>query len=199
MKQFSLILFLLAASISIQGQSLHFGPRIGLNFTNIVVNDFKDGSRTRIHMGVFGWFDVTDQVAVQAEALYNQLGTYNKQAFTTGPVSMDYLGIPLLAKYKPASVPLLSGYAGPQIGFLLSSILKSDDTGQKENIDEDVKGLDLGLLLGAEYEVYEGLNAGLRYSTSLLDMHPNANKVAKHQTFQITLSYDLSLAQTQDE
>lgn len=199
MKQFSLLLLLLAVSISFQGQSLHFGPRIGLNFTNIVVNDFKDGSRTRIHLGVFGGLDVTDQVAVQAEALYNQLGTYNKQAFTTGPVSMDYLAIPLLAKYRPASVPLLSGYAGPQIGFLLSSFLKSDDTGQKENINEDVKGLDVALVLGAEYEVYEGLNAGLRYSTSLLDMHPDANKVAKHKTFQVTVSYDLSLAQAQSK
>jgi len=90
-------------------------------------------------------------------------------------IKLDYINIPVLAKYYFNES--LSLHAGPQIGFLISAEEEYEysESGGGQSVSEsetiDAKdfysSIDLGLALGAEYELDMGVFFGARYTLGL--------------------------------
>lgn len=190
MKRLPILFALLIACIAVHAQTLQFGPRAGLNFSNVTANGASEDGRTRLHLGVFAIHGISDQVAAQVEILYSQQGATQVGSSLTGPITMNYLNIPLLVRYQV--IPGLATYAGPQVGFLLKGEFESESSGNVFDVTHTLAGTEVALLLGAEYEVYEGLHAGMRYVFSLSDIHSDEDKNGKNLVLQISLAYDIA-------
>ena len=119
-------------------------------------------SRMGLVFGGFVTFEISDAFAIQPELLYTMKGGKASEGGEDLVVKLDYLEIPVLAKFNiptEGSVkPCL--FAGPAVALKLSAKYKwtgdgESETGDVSEIGIDVKGLDLGLVFGA------GLKAGM--------------------------------------
>lgn len=171
-KLFALLLVIgLTASAGVdtlKAQSpINFGLRAGLNFANF--NDLegdKPDSRTGIMVGGYLNFKVPmSPVSIQPEVLYTQKGAEEGGA----TIELDYLEIPVLAKFSFAPGPATPHvYVGPYVGF----VLNSEISGGGGSVEIDNAQTDFGGIVGAGLDINLGvteLNAGARYGFGLSD------------------------------
>lgn len=149
-----------------------FGVKAGVNFSDINGPDVESfNGKTSFHVGAVAEIPVSDNFAVQPELLYSEQGSdYEEESFD-GTVSVNYLNIPVMAKFEVAEG--LSVEAGPQIGFLLSAKDEYDFEGgsEEEDIKDQLKGTDFGLNFGLGYKLENGLNFSARYNLGLSNVN----------------------------
>lgn len=114
-----------------------FGPKFGLNVTNISNADANN--KASIHLGAFAHTKLTDLVGLQVELLYSRQGASDKWKEEGQRVKMkmrvNYLNIPVLARLE-----VLRNFTvdlGPQLGFALNGRWKAKAGGTtvKHRID----------------------------------------------------------------
>jgi len=172
-------------------EDMSFGIKGGLNISTITnVNDVGVSSSSLIgfHVGVFGEFMVSDKFAIQPELLYSAQGIKLDFDGDKGDLKLDYINIPVMAKYYVAEAFSLE--FGPQIGFLVSAKAKSG--GVSEDVKDQFKSTDVSLGFGANYNFAEKFMLGARYNLGLTrlqkDLFPGESE-SKNSVFQISLGY----------
>ena len=180
-----------------KSSDISFGLKGGLNFSLITGDDTDNlDGRVAFHVGAVAEFPISEKFSVQPELLYSAQG--DKGAFDGMDIKfkMDYLNLPVMAKYYAAQG--LSLEAGPQIGFLLSA--KAEGGGVSLDIKDLFKSIDFGLGFGLGYKLENGLNFSGRYNVgisnfvdsdgSLLD-EPIYTGDSKnyHNVFQLSIGY----------
>jgi len=184
-----------------------FGVKAGINLSTITGDevDSFDG-RTCFHFGVMAEFIISDNFSFQPELLYSCQGSDYSEVFDIteaslkainaetydGTIKVDYLNIPLMAKYYVAEGFSLE--AGPQVGFLLSAKNEYNAPGDsgEEDIKDYVKGIDFGVNFGLGYKLENGINFGARYNLGLSDANDDPdleNTTYKNSVFQFSLGY----------
>lgn len=207
MKKLILSVFVaLATILALNAQN--FGIRAGVNFASITgdLDDFASmDTRTSFNVGVVAEFEISDEFYFQPELLYSGQGAKYKfdepsvNYLMEGTLKLDYLNIPLMAKYYLAEGFSLE--AGPQIGFLLSAKddWEENDDGVKDSgeddIKEDFKSVDFSLNVGLGYKLESGLNFGARYNFGLSNINDTeevdiVDFDMKNGVFQIFLGYN---------
>lgn len=189
-----LSLILVFAFVSVAGVTtanaqspVNFGLRAGLNFANF--NDLdgeKPDSRTGFMVGGYLNFKVPmSPLSIQPEALYTQKGAEDGGA----TVKLDYLEIPVLAKFSFAPGPVTPHvYFGPYVGF----VLNSEISGGGASISIDNAQTDFGGVVGGGLDLNLGvtkLNAGIRYGFGLTDAFDGGQ--GKNGVFSIVAGIDL--------
>ncbi|MHA7059067.1 porin family protein [Aquimarina sp. M1] len=164
-KLFFLAIALIGFTTISNAQSLKFGVKGGVNFSNIN-GDADLDSRTGYHIGFVGQFGIADKFAIQPEVLYSAQGADDRD--------IDYLNVPILVKYK--FLKFLSFEAGPQFGIVVNDDF---ETGEPESFD--VSGA-----VGAGVE-FGDFFAQARYNFGLTDIVDNVN--SKNGTFQLSVGY----------
>ena len=155
---------------SLIAQEVKFGAKAGVNFSNITgeMVDSFDG-RTSFHIGAVAEIVFSEKFSFQPELIYSSQGSDYSEDFEgedfEGTVKVDYLNIPLMAKYYVAEG--LSIEAGPQIGLLLSATDEYED--EEDDIKDFLKSTDFGINLGLGYKLGSGLNFSARYNLGLSD------------------------------
>lgn len=176
-------------------QEVNFGAKAGVNFADITGEevDSFDGL-TSFHFGVVAEILISDKFAVQPELLYSKQGADYSEDFDgmsyDGTVNVDYLNIPIMAKYFVADG--FSIELGPQIGILLSA--KDEYEDEEDDIKDFLKGTDFGLNFGLGYKLANGLNFGVRYNMGLsdnldIDDYEVEGAEYKNSVIQISLGY----------
>ena len=160
-------------------QDMKFGVKGGLNSSTL---SGADGAKSIIgvNLGGFVEFKVSDKFSVQPELLYSMQGA----KFETGTLNMNYINIPVMAKYAVADKFNLQ--AGPQIGFLMSAKYDSVD------VKDQMKSLDFGVNLGAGYDFTENLGLDLRYNLGLAQTQKElmtGQTAAKNAVIQLSVGY----------
>ncbi len=177
---------------TVNAQGVIFGARAGVNFATINSDNFDsfDG-RTSFHLGVVSEFPIGETFSFQPELLYSSQGSDYDDPDFTGTIKLDYLNLPLIAKYYVAENFSLE--AGPQIGFLIaaSDVGESDGFEYDEDIKEFIKGIDFGINFGAGYKLDSGLNFGARYNLGLSDVNEDYEEGGsyKNGVFQVYLGF----------
>lgn len=180
-KNFSfLVIALLAFSFTtIEAQEMRFGVKGGVNFANMTMKaggfSAKADGRTAFHIGALAEFELSESFSIQPELLYNSVGSKTKDSFggmsEESTTKLDYLSIPIMAKYY-----FIEGFAveaGPQIGILMSAKEDYSFSGAgisesgSDDIKDALKGIDLGLGIGASYRLDMGLFFSARYVIGL--------------------------------
>jgi long-subunit fatty acid transport protein len=159
-------------------QDTKFGVKGGLSMSS--TSEEGASSLLAFHLGGFAEFKISDKFAVQPELLYSAQGA----KFTGGNLNLNYINIPVMAKYYVADA--FSIEAGPQIGFLMSA--KSDGT----DIKDACNSTDFGLNLGAGYNLNETMSLGLRYNMGLSNVIKDVAGVStdsKNSSIQLSFGY----------
>ena len=169
---------LVALSLSTQqslAQDWRFGIKGGLNIANIHVDGNLDfDSRVAVHLGMFGNTPINsdENLFVQPELLLSLQGT------EIG--NLTYVNLPVVLKYY--IVEQFSIHGGLQLGLLVAA--EDDD-------EEIITTIDLGVPLGAEFNINEDFGLGMRYvigATDILDVE-GAQADFYNRVFQLFASY----------
>lgn len=169
-----------------------FGVKAGINLAN---QKFKSSGSTEtgdakigFAGGGFAEIGVSENFAVQAELLYSQMGAKQKDPSSGATFSsnLDYIAIPVLAKYKNSGFGV---YLGPQIGILASAKYKGN--GESVNAKDSYKGIDFSGVAGVEYTFEPGIVISARYLLGLANIAKNTNSGDKltNSAFNFTVGY----------
>ena len=169
-------------------QEVKFGAKAGLNLANISGGGTDTNVRTSFYVGGLAEFGISDKFFIQPELVYSSQGFINKSN-TDFSVQLDYLNLPIMAKYMVAEG--FSLQAGPQIGFLLSAKNKTPEG--SSDIKENLSKVDFSLGLGVGYDINENFNIGFRYNLGLSKINkesaPSGSSDIKNSVFQIGVGY----------
>ena len=168
MKKLILFVALALFVIANSNAQVNFGAKAGVNLADITgekVDSFS--GLTSFHIGFVAEIMVSDKFAVQPELLYSAQGSdWSEDDGFEGTTKLDYLNVPLMAKYYVAEGFSLE--AGPQIGLLLSA--KDVEEGEEDfDLKDFVKSTDFGVNLGLGYKMESGLNFSARYNLGFSD------------------------------
>ncbi|MBK6621455.1 MAG: PorT family protein [Saprospirales bacterium] len=173
----------------LKAQSVQFGPKAGFQVSNFThVNDSR--AALTWFAGAFGQYALpVEGLGLQGELLYSVQGINDADTDIYKERGMNIV-LPLLATYE--LMDKLKVHAGLQPGFLIRSNLVIDDEGGRLTFDRTYKyhRFNMAFLIGAEYEVMEGLNAGLRLNAGMSDLFIGYTG-QKHNSFQLYLAYTL--------
>ncbi len=164
----------LGAGVS-HAQLLQYGLKAGLNIASLSGDEVDDlDSRMGLAVGGYLSVPVAPSFSIQPELLYSMKGASDSFAGVDVTLKLDYLEIPVLAKYTfglPGAPVKPSIFAGPALGLKLSSKVKVEGFGESEEEDlEDVKDTDFGLVFGAGLAFNLGSNSvgvDVRYNLGL--------------------------------
>lgn len=163
----SLLLLLLFVAFQVSAQEFHFIPKIGLNMANMTNSDGAS-MKAGLNIGVSGEVMMTNNFAIEPGIYYSMQGFKVKESGTTAKLKNDYLNIPILLKgYVYEGFNL---FAGPQLGFKVSSKVKASDSGTSVSTDalsDWFKTFDFSLVVGAGYQTSMGLLFSLSYNVGL--------------------------------
>lgn len=191
MKKIILSAIAIMAFAFTNAQSTRFGVKGGLNISSIVGGDIDNTkSLVGFHVGGLAEIHVVEKFFIQPELLFSAQGAKFDGPFgSDGDLKLNYLNIPVLAKYYIVDKKF-SVEAGPQLGILLSA--KADG----EDFKDYTRSTDLGFNLGAGYDFTENFFVGLRYTIGLspisdkdVDNSDDYYDSAKNGNFQISLGY----------
>jgi hypothetical protein len=187
-----LLLSLAAVAVLSTGAfaQLKGGVKAGFNFANVGGDAEDTDMRTSIHLGGYLNYAVSDMFSLQPELLYNSVGWKESGDGFDGTGKLNYLSIPVMAKFSFGSFHLM---AGPQLGMLLSAKYKVEFDGESEteDIKDGFKGMDFGLNLGLGAD-FGKLNAGLRYSAGLSNIIDTEEDVTvTNNVIQLSVGYTL--------
>ena len=173
------------------------GITLGVNSWTIDGTDAQDAKRrTGIMAGVLLVAPVTPIFAIQPELLYTMKGAKFNDAGVTGTLKMNYIEIPVLARFD---VPSSGGvrpffYVGPSVSFKVSCDVTAEFQGQSESASCDdptlgeanVKSVDYGAIVGAglAFDVSgRAFTLGARYDHSLAKISDNSD--IKHRVISV--------------
>lgn len=183
MKKLSTLLlacFLVAGmTTSIQAQSpVSFGLKGGLNIADLTNTEFDTDTRTGFMGGVS--LDINLPAVpfgIESGVYYSQKGTSYSNEIGTGTIKLDYLEVPVLARFNlgmpgPVTPHVL---AGPYLGFNVNSEIEGSDgeSSVSSDISDEIVSTDFGLLFGAGVDFNLGmtaLNAQIRYGLGLTNV-----------------------------
>jgi opacity protein-like surface antigen len=184
------LFFAAVAVLSFAGanaQEIKYGVRGGLNLASVSAEN-TEGIKSAItsYVGAFAEFKLADKFAVQPELQWNQTG-YNIEGIDFGlisadfPVRLNYLNIPVVAKYM--ATENFSLLAGPNVGILLSATVNGID------VKDETSSVDFGMNLGAEYMFGENWGMDLRYNLGLSKIGKDSDDKTKNRVLSLGAIY----------
>jgi|SRR5689334_6167920 len=184
MKTFLSVIFFLSLAILVKAQSAdtHFGLKAGLNISSL---DEKDGvdfdSKAGFHIGGLAHVHMSPHFAIQPEIMYSEQGGKDG----ADKWNINYIDVPVLFQYMTGGGLRLQ--TGPQLGFAVSSKIKSGDI--EQNIKDDVKTVDVSWAIGASYLFPEAIGIDARYNIGLTNVNDAETPVVRNRVFQLGLFY----------
>lgn len=185
MKKIILIAAALVISTSAFAQ-FDWGVKGGLNISGVRDTDYD--AKPSFYVGAFAEMEFMYFLSFQVEAVYSRQGGYDKVDGTKQWLRLNYLNIPVLAKFHV--IDKLSINTGPQFGFLLGDKLKTKKGGTtiKHSID-GTKTFDFSWAIGASYRITPKIDIDARYNIGLNKCAKDVDYKPKNSVFQIGAGY----------
>ncbi|HCT30239.1 MAG TPA: hypothetical protein DIW31_05795 [Bacteroidales bacterium] len=180
---------------------IYVGPKAGATFSTIsnysdMFPGVKTANRVGYQFGGVAEFGFTEKFSIQTELLFYSRGM--KFTDVDGGIKMNYIGIPILAKYAFKAFGLTKIYA---IAGTFNDVRTKgewyDPAGTSE-LGSGFRKYDWGFSFGcgAEYPTDYGIfGLDLRYNLGLTDLHDDAgdNTKTKSRSFGVALTYKYDL------
>lgn len=167
-------LFLTAAIVhSANAQSpVSFGLKAGMNISNLHGSDMEPDAKTGLLLG--GVLEINlpaTPFAIESGVYYSQKGAEAEDTDFTYKLKLDYIEIPVLAKFQlgpPGPITPTLG-VGPYLGFNVNAEQELSGGGMTgtEDVSDEISGTEVGGIasLGLDFNLgLTKLNASARYS-----------------------------------
>jgi hypothetical protein len=181
-----------------------FGIKAGIQYNEYNGAGLEEGSSgaASFHIGGLVEYKLSGKFSLQSEAVFMRNGNFfeNVDMNNTlsvaidGELTVDYLNIPLLAKYY-----IKRGWsieAGPQLGIRIGErqqveSLFEDGTMTTENETAYLtSGVNLSVGLGTTYEFSNGIFASARYVRGITNESTRGSDLkVKNENFQLSVGY----------
>lgn len=144
------------------------GPKLGMNIAMCTNSDGAD-ARVGLMAGIQGQYFFTNSFALHGEVLYSQQGAKEKEDGVSATLKLDYLNIPVLAKFYPQNAGGFNVYAGPQFGFAVNKKAKAKigSSSMEVSVADEVNTFDFGIAMGLGYDFAFGLTTDFRWTPSI--------------------------------
>lgn len=180
MKKLFLVAAITAFGFAANAQTT-FGVKAGLNISNLTGDDIEGAnSKTGFNAGGFVTIPVSSMFSVQPELLYSVEGAKSDDV----KLHLNYVNIPVLFQYRASG---FIAELGPQIGLLTSAKAKAE--GESEDIKDFFKSSNFSLVIGAAYQLANGLGFGARYNLGLSNIGEAEGSDIKTSTFSVGASF----------
>ena len=176
---------------------IYVGPKVGMTYSTISNISDMMGMDTKskfgYQFGAVGEFGFTSKFSVQTELLFYSRGA--KYEDMDGGIRMNYIGLPLLAKYSFKVLGITKFYA---MGGTFADVRTKGefyyDNGDTYELGSGFKKYDWGFSFGAgaEYPMEMGIWAlDIRYNLGMTDLHDEAgdNYKTRSRSFGFALTY----------
>ena len=197
MKKLFLGLSIVASTFAFSQQ---FGIKGGMNVSSISDDGYDDTkSKVGYYGGVFVNIPASESFSIQPEVIYNNLGSEVKGTVLGNSYSqklnLNYITVPVMFQYK--ATPQFYLEAGPEFGFLVSADTKTtwnNSTSTAELDKEDYNNFNLGVGLGAGFDITKNFGINARYVAGFSDVtkpasDPSTNAKNKNNTFQVGVNF----------
>lgn len=174
-------------------QSFRLAIHAGSNMSKLDGKSFKDEYGLGYHLGVAPEIMVSKKWGIQPEVLFNQSNTRTSTAFSDmykvngsdlKNVSLNYLSVPLLLSFRPAS--FITFHAGPQF-----SVLMNRQRTLLENGGDAFKKGDFAMVGGAQLNIFR-LRVYGRYAVGLSELNDIDKQDSwRSETFQLGVGFAL--------
>jgi Outer membrane protein beta-barrel domain len=193
MKKLLILIFSIATVCNTNAQ-LQFGIKAGGNHTNFIYSGTglgDIGSRTDFNAGIFASIPLCKHFFLQPELIYSGQGIGYTDSIPES-IYNNYLNVPVLIKYQHHSGVFAE--SGPQIGFLLSSQLKT--ASMSFDSKSSTESTDFSWVFGLGYKI-PVVNFGIdfRYNLGLTNIAKDNyySATAKNAVFQLDLFYQFKV------
>lgn len=193
-----LALVLAGAGVASAQGTAAVGVKGGLNFADLKfeAEGMEAGLDTRTGPvgGLFVVFPANGRLALQTEALFSQKGAEISEGGNSGRIRINYLEVPVLARVSstPAGDAAFHVFGGPSFAFRLSAEGESTFDGEEssEDLDDEIEGFDLGLVVGAGVEIGRVVVDG-RYTWGLTNINAEASDAGtiKNRAFAVMVGF----------
>lgn len=190
MKKIICVAMITVVSVFIaKAQHTQFGVKAGLNSSTINIENAQDlESILGFHVGGLAHIHISPHFAVQPEIVYSAQGGETQN---NGKVKLGYINVPVLAQYMFDKGFRLQ--TGPQVGFLTSAEVKTDDDVEVD-IDDQYKSIDFAWVFGGGYLFNSGLGIDARYNLGLSNIRDRPDYEGQNRVFQVGLFYQFKPA-----
>lgn len=160
MKKIILLSLCVSLFIASKAQST-FGFKGGINLASVKLAFPEAGlsinttNKTSFVLGGYLNHPLNESWSIQPELLFQGMGTN----FMGETLSANYIAIPVVFKYAISKT--LNIEAGPQIGFLLSAKVQSED------VKSSFKSTDFQFVFGGGFNLSKKVQANVRYGVGL--------------------------------
>ena len=198
--------WLLAPAMPAAAQDNALGVKVGVNFAKLSFDEddflLESRQRTGLLAGVFITREIRDAFGLQIEGLITQKGgRLDDDVFGDEfDIQLTYLEIPVLARY---TLPIGMGdsavhvYGGPAFGVKVADKQRFRFEGDEDwedlddDTDQELKGADVGLAIGAAFE-FNMFLVDLRYTLGLVNINDDEDAddlPVKNRAFSIAVGY----------
>ena len=170
-----------------KNQPLTFGIKAGGGLNKISVKDetYRNlKSKIGFYGGLFVNYSISEQIAVQLDALYQHFGTkinYKEDTNVKGYWTLSHINIPVTFQFK--FIPQVYIETGPEVNITIKSEQGINDKAGHNNIPDKTsfkdatKGAFFGWNFGGGYFITEKFSVNLRYSMGITSPYNNKNIV----------------------
>jgi len=196
MKKLLLTSFVMVLALSSFAQGISGGVKAGVNLANQKFTSDGISLDTKAKPGIVGGVFIVaminEKFGVQPEALFSMQGSKWDFSGNDSKFKFNYIAVPVLLRYNITE--MISIHAGPQFGFLMSAEAE-DESGDTEDIKDDMKGIDFAGATGVEFDLPSGLGFGARYVlgfSNVADDDADFDDLEiKNRSFQLYVKYKI--------
>ena len=164
-----------------------FSVRAGVNMSNISIDPSEPlltlKSKLGFHVGVMNEFALTSNLSFRPGILFSLRGADTEILDTTISTNLTYIDVPLTFLYNFGAEDATSGFfieLGPNVQYLLSAKLEDED------VKEDFKKIDFGVIAGLGYKINSNLGIGANYNYGLADLNNDGTDTHKYKNTNIS-------------
>ncbi len=168
-----------------QNSSVKFGVKVGMNFSSLYGDMSSASIRPGMYAGVYARIPVAEKFSIQPEVLYSMQGADSDNYYYWGgywyydsgsdqKYELDYINVPIMVQYE--IIKGLRAELGPQFSFAVYKKHKYRYVDYNSNYnyqssDKDLNSFDVGLNMGVNYELPNGINFAARYSLGFINVN----------------------------
>ena len=183
-------LFIAISFTSLLVSQTDFGIKGGLNLATFG-RDIEDNEfRNSFHIGAFMQIELFEDFSIQPEIIYSEQGTILTDTRNDVKVKLNYLNIPLVAKYYLDYGWYLE--AGPYVSFALAR--KEESLGDLQDASDIYNSVETGITFGLMRE-YDRWFISLRINGSinnvLKENKENEDRFVNSSVYLISIGYKL--------
>lgn len=159
MKRMKYVFVALLASFLCNAQSVKFGIKGGVNYSDPSILNAKASSKIGYHVGGVAEFKFS-KFAIQPEITYSVLGAKFNGNYIKSDANVGYIAVPVF--FKVFVLKKFSVEAGPQVSYAVSENTTTTLSGNNLGEILQVNNLDYGFSAGASMQVTDTLFLQLR-------------------------------------